>query len=121
MIVVEMRHLEGVNPWFSERSLQGIIADVPEEVVTRDVIERLAAWFDQLQVPPHQSGAGDRLRQAVPSTSAWGVLLCEVAGEFQFLCGNFACARTAEPGPAPGVWRAILVCQEFAFAEACLL
>ena len=120
MKILNLRHLSGISAWSDVSALQAILGDLPECDVAAELALNLSGQLERLCVPPHvaQAAAGSRQRRPVPRKPA--DLVVDLAGELQFLCGEFHGAREALHTLAIGVCHVVLECREFALAEACL-
>ncbi len=121
MRVLSVRRLKGVSAWSATAAIQAVISDVPDGTVCPGHVRRLKCQLENLCVPPHLAkvgSAGRRAgRRALPTA---GELAIDLAGELQFLCGEFHGTREALRASSPNTWNTVLECREFALAEACL-
>jgi cyanophycin synthetase len=120
MKILKLRHLSGISAWSDVSALQAILDDLPECDVAAEFALNLGRQLERLCVPPHvaQAASGRRQRRPVPRNPA--DLVVDLAGELQFLCGEFHGAREAVHTSAIGVCHVVLECREFALAEVCL-
>src|SRR5436190_2302645 len=115
-----MRHLKGISAWSTTAALQAILGDVPEGAVSAGRMEQLDGQLDSLCVPPQLTQGMMARRARRPRDLPAGALAAELAGELQFLCGEFHGAREAAPAATTGTWTVVLECHEVELAEACL-
>lgn len=120
MHVLNIRNLKGISSWSSSAALHATIGGVPDGTVSAEQLLLLQSRLERLCVPPHLAKAvvGRRSPDASPPTA--GELAVDLAGELQYLCGEFHGTHRAWPLPSQGVWKAVLECCELASAEACL-
>jgi cyanophycin synthetase len=120
MRVLNVRILKGISAWSAGAALHAVIGDVPEGTVCPGHVRRLECQLERLCVPPYlaRAEAGGRTRRR--TLPAAGELVVDLAGELQYLCGEFHGVVEAFCTAAPRVWNAVLECQEFALADACL-
>jgi cyanophycin synthetase len=120
MEIISQQRLTGVNRWFRDRTLAAVVAGLPEEPVSPSLPRPLVEALDQLTVPTHQTGAGERMQRNLPPGAGWGRWLIELAAELQFLSGEVIGARTERTPPSSNVVQVALECQEFTLVESCL-
>ncbi len=120
MRVLSVRNLKGISAWSAAAALHAVIGDVPEGTVCPGCVRRLEYQLERLCVPPYlaRTAAGRRSRPRPLQTA--GDLAVNLAGELQYLCGEFHGVRHAHRTTSPRVWNAVLECREFALADACL-
>jgi cyanophycin synthetase len=117
---IEFRALAGLNRWSCGHAVEAQIAAVPEEPPPLDRLAALAEHLDQLTLPPHLSGAGDRLRRALPAPARWAEVVGLLASELQCLASGHAGAWMVEATSEPGHWLVAVECREPALAVGCL-
>ncbi len=120
MEIISRQRLTGANRWFRDRTLAAVVAGLPDGPVPLSFLRTLAEALDQLSIPAHMAGAGERIQRALSPGAGWGRWLIHLTAELQFLSGEVIGARTERKMPSPGVVQVALECQEFALAEACL-
>lgn len=120
MRILSVRKLKGLSAWSSTAALQALLGDIPEGTVCAGRIKQLDAQLDSLCVPPQLAQGVAARRTRRPCDPPVGTLVAELAGELQFLCGEFHGAREASPGEMTGTWNVVLECHEVELAEACL-
>lgn len=120
MIIGEIRHLRGVNAWSEVAALHAVLRDLPEGPFSRENELWLEDQFRQLCVPPQIAHAAARRRQRSPAVREAAEVVLELAGEMQFLCGEFHGLGEVSRNGARGVCHVALECRVFELAEACL-
>lgn len=120
MRLLNVRNLKGINAWSAAAALQGVIGDVPEGTVCPGHLRQLEDQFERLCIPPYlaRNAAGRRSRHS--NLPAPAELAVDLAGELQYLCGEFRGLCEANRTTAPRVWNVVLECRELALADACL-
>jgi cyanophycin synthetase len=120
MRILDVRHLKGVSAWSATAALRAVIGEIPDCMIEAERAMSLEDQIQRLCVPPYLGqAAGDRRKCRQVAREA-GELVAELAGELQYLCGEFHGRRQPLRSSAPGVCCVVLECRDFGLAEACL-
>src|SRR5438094_9104258 len=103
MRVLKTRHLKGVSAWSSVAALYAVVGDLPECMIDTEHTLALEEQLQRLCVPPRLAQAAASRRKCRPAPHGPEDLVVELAGELQFLCGEFHGARQALRTSAHGV------------------
>ena len=119
MRILNVRHLNGISAWFEKAAVWAVVGNLPDGSIDDDRLLSLACELQGLCLPPYlaQVATGSRKDCQIPRDPA--ELVVDLAGKFQFLCGEFHGARLVRPASA-GARTVVLECRAFALAEACL-
>jgi cyanophycin synthetase len=120
MRVLNVRHLKGVSAWSATAALYAVIGEVPDCLIDSERALSLECQLQQLCLPLYlaQAAAGRRKGRLAPREPV--DLVSDLAGDLQFLCGEFHGARRIWRTTSSGTCAVVFECREFALAEACL-